>query len=181
MWHGKEGNIPASPNAFVVPVNLVNQVQAEIHKYLQKGTFDVFPYLGKHATRLAWWEDIWTRSKHDDSRKILLSTPNVSHNSRSLTQVYLPGYSCKATSSDYDSAFPQVTRNAPTTIPAKRRKNAPKNTIFDQHWRCMLVDEANNCRNIGKVYSSMIKLRSVSDFMVAMTATPVTTRLMVSY
>lgn len=66
----------------VVPVNLHAQWTHEIHRYLEHGTFDVFPYQLGTGSRLRFWEDIWPRSvysKDGDNRKILLATVNVSN------------------------------------------------------------------------------------------------------
>ena len=85
----------------------------------------------------------------------------------------------KALSSDYGIAFTPMSSKSPTSPPTRKLTN-PNSTIFDRDWRCALVDEAHNCRNFGKTYSAVLMLRTKATFMVAMTATPVTTRPMVS-
>jgi hypothetical protein len=85
----------------------------------------------------------------------------------------------KALSSDYGIAFAPMSSKSPTSPPTRKLSN-PNSTIFDRDWRCALVDEAHNCRNFGKTYSAVLMLRTKATFMVAMTATPVTTRPMVS-
>lgn len=41
------------------------------------------------------------------------------------------------------------------------------------------VDEAHNTRNLGRAYFSALFLRRKSEFFLAMTATPVNTKLLV--
>lgn len=76
-----DGNIPNGGNIIVVPVNLHTQFTLEIQKYLEHGTFDLFPYLLSTRNRQNFWKDIWPRSvysKRGHNRKILLATCSVS-------------------------------------------------------------------------------------------------------
>ena len=76
-----DGNIPDGGNIIVVPVNLHTQFTLEIQKYLEHGTFDLFPYLLGTRNRQGFWKEIWPKSvysKQGDNRKILLATASVS-------------------------------------------------------------------------------------------------------
>src|ERR1700685_1206575 len=175
----EDGNIPRTPSVLVVPVNLVHQMTSELHRYLRHGEFDVLPYLGTHKTRPTWWTDVWTLSKHEEHRRIVITTPNVSIVHLSISWMYGTDAAMKALASDYGIAFTPMNAKRPTSPPT-RRPTESNTTIFDRDWRCALVDEAHNCRNFGKTYSAVLMLRTQAAFMVAMTATPVTTRPMVS-
>jgi len=77
QWKGAPGNIPNEPFVIVVPVNLVHQLTSELHRYLQHGYFDIFPYVGTWKSRKRWWLDVWTKGKNPPGRKILITTPTV--------------------------------------------------------------------------------------------------------
>jgi hypothetical protein len=49
-WRQDISNIPDLPTLLVVPVNLVDQVVSEMHRFLQYGSFDLFPYLHSWPT-----------------------------------------------------------------------------------------------------------------------------------
>jgi len=53
------------------------------------------------------------------------------------------------------------------------------NTIYGQQWLISAIDEAHNVRNLNHAYFASISLRMQSQFIVAMTATPVNTKLQV--
>jgi len=78
-WRSGVPNIPALPVVLVVPVNLVDQIVHEFHRYLQHGSFDVLPYLTSWNSRPLWWEHIWgLRSNQPQERRIVVTTPTVS-------------------------------------------------------------------------------------------------------
>jgi len=53
-------------------------------------------------------------------------------------------------------------------------------TVFGKRWVLAVVDEAHSFRTIKRAYRAAIGLRGTADNFVAMTATPVQTRPMVS-
>jgi superfamily II DNA or RNA helicase len=61
------------------------------------------------------------------------------------------------------------------------RGNRHKSTIFGQQWLIAVVDEAHTARNLSKVFFAAQNLRRSSSFLVAMTATPVNTKLQASF
>jgi SNF2 family DNA or RNA helicase len=77
QWRSNSPNIPNLPVMIVIPANLVPQFTSELHRFLQRGTFDVLPYLATWSSRRTWWEDIWCRSKQPEGRRIVITTPKV--------------------------------------------------------------------------------------------------------
>jgi hypothetical protein len=78
LWQETDQNIPNLPTVLVVPNSLVYQVISELHRYLKHGSFDVLPYLGKHATRKLWWSTHWVKARNQEGRRIVVTTPSVS-------------------------------------------------------------------------------------------------------
>ena len=86
MFQGKEGNIPAKPIIVVVPVPLRDQWTHEIHKFLRRDGYDIFPYMGTFEKRSAFFSEKspFSKSKVPPHRRIVLATTNVSHMSQSI-------------------------------------------------------------------------------------------------
>jgi len=53
-------------------------------------------------------------------------------------------------------------------------------TIYGQKWLMMAVDEIHNARRINRTYRALLPLAQQTRFVVAMTATPITTSPLVS-
>lgn len=71
------GNIPDLPHVIVCPVNLREQWQAEIKRFLTFAAFDVFPYVGRYLSRKTWWETLFQRSQQPKINRIILATISV--------------------------------------------------------------------------------------------------------
>ncbi|KAG2747793.1 hypothetical protein P692DRAFT_201716179 [Suillus brevipes Sb2] len=149
-------NIPNFPVILVIPANLVGQFTSELHRFLQKGSFDVLPYLATWQSRQSWWQDIWCRSIQPEGRRIIITTP-------------------KALASDFDRIF-EANNLSPTKSPRQKANYARdvSKTAYSQYFLIGSVDEAHNQRNIRKGYWAIFSLRERSQTMVAMTATPIT-------
>jgi hypothetical protein len=78
-WQGKDGNIPSSPILLTVPKSLELQFTNELRRYLRPKTFDILPYTGTWEKRQDWWSQVWSSSKHDPSRRIVLAATTVSN------------------------------------------------------------------------------------------------------
>ncbi|KAG1851648.1 P-loop containing nucleoside triphosphate hydrolase protein [Suillus subluteus] len=157
-WRSDSPNIPNLPVMLVIPANLVPQFTSELHRYLQRGTFDILPYLATWGSRRTWWEDIWSRSMQPEGRRIILTTP-------------------KALESDCDRIF-EANNLCPTKHPRQKSNytiDAPS-TAYGRKFLLGLVDEAHNYRNVKKGYWAIFCLRLLCQAMVAMTATPITSR-----
>ncbi|KAG2336606.1 hypothetical protein BDR05DRAFT_896483 [Suillus weaverae] len=155
-------NLPNLPVMLVIPANLVPQFTSELHRFLQRGTFDVLPYLATWSSRRTWWEDIWSRSMQPEGRRIVITTP-------------------KALESDCDRIF-EANNLSPTKHPRRKANytaDAPS-TAYGREFLLGSVDEAHNYRNIKKGYWAIFCLRSLCQAIVAMTATPITSRPLVS-
>ncbi|KAG1834958.1 P-loop containing nucleoside triphosphate hydrolase protein [Suillus subalutaceus] len=158
QWRTNAPNIPNLPVMLVIPANLVPQFTSELHRFLQRGAFDVLPYLTTWSSRRTWWEDIWSRSKQPEGRRIIITTP-------------------KALESDCDRIF-EANNLTPTQHPRKKTNytmDAPS-TAYGRDFLLGLVDEAHNYRNIKKGYWAIFCLRLLCHAVVAMTATPITSR-----
>jgi superfamily II DNA or RNA helicase len=53
-------------------------------------------------------------------------------------------------------------------------------TLYGLTYAGLVIDEAHGARNVGRQYSAFYQARTQSAFTVALTATPVTTRPLVS-
>ncbi|KAG1838807.1 P-loop containing nucleoside triphosphate hydrolase protein [Suillus subalutaceus] len=151
-------NIPNLPIILVIPANLVPQFTSELHRFLQYGAFDVLPYLATWRSRQSWWKDIWSRSMQPEGRRIIITTP-------------------KALESDCERIFEPSTLS-PTTSPRQKvnyTMDAPT-TAYGRDFLLGLVDEAHNYRNVRKGYWAIFCLRERCRAIVAMTATPITSR-----
>ncbi|KAG2097976.1 uncharacterized protein F5147DRAFT_777839 [Suillus discolor] len=158
QWRSTTSNIPNLPVMIVIPASLVSQFTAELHRYLQRGAFDILPYLTTWSSRRTWWEDIWSRSKQPEGRRIVITTP-------------------KALESDCDRIF-ETNNSAPTKHPRQKINYTMdvSSTAYGRDFLLGLVDEAHNYRNIKKAYWAIFCLRLLCQAMVAMTATPITSR-----
>ncbi|KAG1793303.1 P-loop containing nucleoside triphosphate hydrolase protein [Suillus plorans] len=162
QWRSNSPNIPNFPVMIVVPANLVSQFTSELHRFLRRGAFDILPYLGTWTSRRTWWEDIWGRSKQPEGRRIIITAP-------------------KALESDCDRIF-EANNLTPTKYPRQKTNytSDASSTAYGRDFLLGLVDEAHNYRNIKKGYWAIFCLRSLCHTMVAMTATPITSRPLVS-
>ncbi|KIK11276.1 hypothetical protein PISMIDRAFT_122983 [Pisolithus microcarpus 441] len=73
-----DGNIPDLPHIIVCPVNLRQQWESEIKRFLSPGSFDVLPYINRLDSRGSWWSDLFHISKQPLPRRIILATQTVS-------------------------------------------------------------------------------------------------------
>ncbi|KAG2336736.1 P-loop containing nucleoside triphosphate hydrolase protein [Suillus weaverae] len=158
QWRTNSANIPNLPIILVIPANLVAQFTSELHRFLQHGAFDVLPYLATWRSRQTWWQDIWSRSMQPEGRRIIITTP-------------------KALESDCDRIF-EPSNLSPTTSPRQKANytvDAPT-TAYGRDFLLGVADEAHNYRNIRKGYWAIFCLRQQCHGIVAMTATPITSR-----
>ncbi|KAG1772227.1 P-loop containing nucleoside triphosphate hydrolase protein [Suillus placidus] len=158
QWRTNSANIPNLPVILVIPANLVAQFTSELHRFLQHGAFDVLPYLATWRSRQTWWQDIWSRSKQPEGRRIIITTP-------------------KALESDCDRIF-EPSNFSPTTSPRQKANYAvdAPTTAYGRDFLLGVADEAHNYRNIRKGYWAIFCLRQQCHGIVAMTATPITSR-----
>lgn len=79
-FQGEAGNIPDLPILLIVPVNLRMQWELELHKFLQKDGFDIFPYVGTLGSRMNFWKEgqAFSKSNQPLHRRIILATTSVS-------------------------------------------------------------------------------------------------------
>ncbi|KAG1891850.1 P-loop containing nucleoside triphosphate hydrolase protein [Suillus fuscotomentosus] len=158
QWRSNSPNIPNLPVMLVIPANLVSQFTSELHRFLQRGAFDVLPYLTTWNSRRTWWKDIWSQSKQPEGRRIVITTP-------------------KALESDCDRIF-EANNHTPTKHPRRKTNYTTDvpSTAYGRDFLLGVVDEAHNYRNIKKGYWAVFCLRLLCHAIVAMTATPITSR-----
>ncbi|KAF5379543.1 hypothetical protein D9615_006663 [Tricholomella constricta] len=159
LWQKKVGNIPNVASLLVVPVNLHAQMMSEAYRYLMPGSFDILPYLGTHQTHAHWWETIASMTNQPPGQRIVISTVT-------------------AVKSDSEHLF-TVTKGKPSDLPRQLPHvgRSKQRSVYGQRWLVVAVDEAHVCRTVGPTYTACMALNTVSESMIAMTATPVTTRL----
>ncbi|KAJ7934060.1 P-loop containing nucleoside triphosphate hydrolase protein [Mycena leptocephala] len=160
MWQGKNGNIPTLDSIVVVPVNLQTQMESEIRRYLYPGTFDIIPYIGAYKSRKTFWEDVVKKSVQPAGRRLFMATSS-------------------ALSSDGEQLYKLETRKPSGPLikdPKFRRVSCA--TVYRQNWLLAGIDEAHVCRNLNKTHIACRALREASSCTVAMTATPVISRIL---
>ncbi|KAH0833809.1 P-loop containing nucleoside triphosphate hydrolase protein [Lanmaoa asiatica] len=155
-WQGQPANIPDLPVIIVCPVNIQDQWVGEIHRFLRKGTFDILPYVGKLVTRGAWWKVGYPQSHQPALRRIILAAH---------TAIQDDGI---AVFEEGDSPG-SVKNNAAHTLYVDQ-------TVFGYNYSVCVVDEAHQARKHNKLHMALRALGSRSSMMVALTATPVTTK-----
>lgn len=78
QWRSDSPNIAELPILIVVLPGLERQLRSELRRYLVRGSFDIFPYLGKWDSRKNWWQDIYSaKSKLPPGRRIISATYSV--------------------------------------------------------------------------------------------------------
>ncbi|KAG1785036.1 P-loop containing nucleoside triphosphate hydrolase protein [Suillus plorans] len=155
---GTGGNIPDLPTVIMSPPNLQHQWMSEIQRYLRRATFDVLPYTGKYTARSQWWTMAWSKCQQPPIRRIILVTTNAAHDDAAT--VFIEG--------DRDSY------GQPMTSP--RFERTGPSTLFGRGYNVTFFDEAHCARKYNKVHVAARGLQERSHLMVAMTATPVTTK-----
>ncbi|KAG1779882.1 P-loop containing nucleoside triphosphate hydrolase protein [Suillus placidus] len=152
------GNIPDLPVVILSPPNLQHQWMSEIQRYLRRATFDVLPYAGKYSARSQWWTMAWSKCQQPPIRRIILATTNAAHDD--AVTVFIEG---DRNSYGQPMAGPRLERTAPSTL-------------FGRGYNVTFFDEAHCARKYNKVHTAARGLQERSHLMVAMTATPVTTK-----
>ncbi|KAG2335631.1 hypothetical protein BDR05DRAFT_898054 [Suillus weaverae] len=152
------GNIPDLPTVIMSPPNLQHQWMSEIQRYLRRATFDVLPYSGKYGARSEWWGKAWTQCKQPPVRRIILATTNAAQDDAATVFV----------ENDRDSYG--------KPIAGARFGRLGSNTLFGHDYNVTFFDEAHCARKYNKVHVAARGLQERSHSMVAMTATPVTTK-----
>lgn len=70
--------------------------------------------------------------------------------------------------------------SAPLQVQMPGGRIAISSSVYGRKWLLAAVDEAHNCRIVNKTYRAVFGLRAQSHAIIAMTATPVNSRPMVS-
>ncbi|KAG2343746.1 hypothetical protein BDR05DRAFT_883628 [Suillus weaverae] len=151
-------NLPDLPTVIVCPPNLQHQWTSELERYLRRATFDVLPYVGKYDNRKDWWSKAWDECQQPLRRRVVLATT-------------------LAIQDDATTIF----SDGPREDPGHPRKTARYDqvhmkTIYGQHFCMLIVDEAHVARKYNKAHLALRGLLERCMAIVAMTATPVTTK-----
>ncbi|KAG2063373.1 hypothetical protein BDR04DRAFT_1038198 [Suillus decipiens] len=152
------GNLPDLPAIIVCPPNLQHQWTSEIERYLRRATFDVLPYFGKYHNRKDWWSKAWDECQQPLRRRIVLATTLAIQDDAST--IFGDG-------PREDLGHPRKTA---------RYDQIHRNTIYGHHFCMLIVDEAHVARKYNKVHLALRGLLERCMAIVAMTATPVTTK-----
>ncbi|KAG1741027.1 P-loop containing nucleoside triphosphate hydrolase protein [Suillus occidentalis] len=152
------GNLPDLPTVVICPPNLQHQWTSEIERYLRRATFDILPYVGKYANRKDWWRKAWDQCRQPLRRRVVLATTLAIQ--EDATMIFGDG-------PREDPGCPQKTA---------RYDRIHGNTIYGQHFSMLVADEAHVARKYNKVHLAFRGLLERCMVMIAMTATPVTTR-----
>lgn len=173
QFQGSSGNIPQLPHILVVPPNLQAQMLSELHRYLVPHSFDILPYssLWEREPRAHFWNNIYKSCRHPAERRIVVATHKVR-----LLHIHIVLYHSvfrhQAVQSDGGRVFPGV-----TGVPIFPKDGFPQtNSVFAMRWLIVVVDEAHICLNANTFFTAASGLRKVSTHLVAMTATPITTK-----
>ncbi|KAG8213507.1 hypothetical protein J3R82DRAFT_12050 [Butyriboletus roseoflavus] len=157
-FNSPDGKIPEIPHIIVCPVNLKDQWDREIKRFLKPATFDIFPYTGRFDTRTTWWTAFYSKSHQKQSRRLILAT---------YTAVQDDSIRCFRSGSKNDQGrglkIAQYQRNAP-------------HTVYGHEFGFMIMDEAHAGRKYNTAHVACRELRIKSRVIIALTATPVTTK-----
>ncbi|KAG2359798.1 hypothetical protein BDR07DRAFT_1291359, partial [Suillus spraguei] len=152
------GNIPDLPTVIMSPPSLQHQWMSEIQQYLRRAMFDVLPYICKYTARSQWWTMAWSKCQQPPIRHIILTTTNAAHD-------------------DAATVFVKDNRDSyGKPIASPRFERISPSTLFGRGYNVMFFDEAHCARKYDKVHIAARRLQERSHLMVAMTATPVTTK-----
>ncbi|KAG2045912.1 hypothetical protein BDR06DRAFT_900013 [Suillus hirtellus] len=152
------GNVPDLPTVIICPPNLQHQWTSEIERYLRRATFDLLPYIGKYDNRKDWWSKAWDECQQPLRRRVVLATTLAIQDD--ATTIFSDG-------PREDPGCPRQTA---------RYDQAHRNTIYGGHFSMLIVDEAHVARKYNKVHLALRGLLERCMAIVAMTATPVTTK-----
>ncbi|KZT17921.1 hypothetical protein NEOLEDRAFT_1081787, partial [Neolentinus lepideus HHB14362 ss-1] len=151
------GSIPALANIIVCPPNLQPQWTREIHHYLEPRSFDIIPVAGAIHTREPWDKGIWGKSVQPISRRIVLAgTQAVADDGKAM-------YEAADGRTGEPKAMVTFDRLAPQSV-------------YGRNYLLVIFDEAHAARKINKLHVAMRALRDKSSGMLALTATPATTK-----
>ncbi|OSX55772.1 hypothetical protein POSPLADRAFT_1163264 [Postia placenta MAD-698-R-SB12] len=163
-YKGGESNLPDLPMVICMPAALHPQWQTEIRRYVQQGWVDLLPYTGTHKSRSKWWDDVYAKSHHSPSRRIILATHT-------------------AMSSDSEVAFrlaDKKMRDARKHGDVREKGRYRASTLYGHKFGVFALDESHVVRTLNTIYTAARQLRIQSETMVALTATPVMTKATVS-
>ncbi|KAH7905302.1 P-loop containing nucleoside triphosphate hydrolase protein [Hygrophoropsis aurantiaca] len=153
----KDGKIPNDPHLIVCPVNLKDQWQAEMERFLTPWSFDILPYTGKYDSRSEWWTQLYDQSKQPVTRRIILGTLSAIQDDS--LKVHRNG----------------VKEKAGEPLPKSQYADLASSTLWSKRFGFFIMDEAHAARKANNLHVAARALRERAAVMVAMTATPVTT------
>ncbi|EED77154.1 predicted protein, partial [Postia placenta Mad-698-R] len=125
-----------------------------------QGWVDLLPYTGTHKSRSKWWDDVYAKSHHSPSRRIILATHT-------------------AMSSDSEVAFrlaDKKMRDARKHGDVREKGRYRASTLYGHKFGVFALDESHVVRTLNTIYTAARQLRIQSETMVALTATPVMTK-----
>ncbi|KAI6137600.1 P-loop containing nucleoside triphosphate hydrolase protein [Pisolithus tinctorius] len=154
-----DGNVPDFSHVIVCPVNLKQQWESEIRRFLVPASFDLFPYTGRLDSRSAWWTELFTVSKQPLCQRIILATQTAIQDD--AVTVFTP------------QTIKERTGHA---IPGTRfETNAPR-TLYGRRYCLVIMDEAHSARKHNQIHRAFRGLKERATSVIAMTATPITTK-----
>lgn len=179
LFQGTTGNIPDLPSIIVVPKPLHPQFTRELRRYLVPQSFDILPYTGRVTSRADFWTSVWMKSVHQEGRKILIATVGVSLTAYHSMVLHSLNNLCQAIEDDAGHAV-QIDKSRPSTMLEIFSTAAQGATVYSKHWMVFALDEAHKIRTQNAAFTATAALRRQSLFLVAVTATPITTSAKVS-
>ncbi|KAJ3557756.1 hypothetical protein NP233_g11663 [Leucocoprinus birnbaumii] len=154
--------VPRHPHLILCPGTLIAQWVSELKTLFIYRTVDIFVYDGQSSGK-----DFWSptgplySSNHDPENRIIVASHSAVFNDFRKTHQPLK------TISKYGSQ--------PWTIPDAKNAKSLNNTIFDQSFLTVVVDEAHQMRNPGAKHVATLRLLEQSVIRLIMTATPLLT------
>ncbi|KAH9019253.1 P-loop containing nucleoside triphosphate hydrolase protein [Lactarius pseudohatsudake] len=155
-YRGRQSVLPEYPFLIVVPPTLVEQVTLECTRFLKPGSLDVIRVTGS----LDQHKDLWTEA-----------------DKRAKVAPHMRLYVASTTALQSDSSAIHVVEGPAKPSMTVRARFIESQTIFGRRYLGVAIDEAHGFRNVNKLYSAVRALRDKTDMFVAMTTTPVQTRL----
>ncbi|KAI9457025.1 P-loop containing nucleoside triphosphate hydrolase protein [Boletus coccyginus] len=159
----EDGNVPDLPNIIVCPVNLKQQWENEIKRFLRPSTFDILPYTGRLDSRSTWWKQLYSSSKQPQMQRIILASHSaIQDDSTAVFDTH---------------AMKEKVGHA---LPGARYESVSPITVYGRQYTFVIMDEAHCARKHNGIHRAFRGLRERGTAVIAMTATPVTTKAQVS-
>ncbi|KAJ3563513.1 hypothetical protein NP233_g8897 [Leucocoprinus birnbaumii] len=160
-WLAGSKKVPSLPHLIVCPGTLVAQWVHELKVLLLPHSVDIFVYDSQTDSKTFWGPDgPIQKSRQERHNQIIVASHSVIFND--FKKLHSVAAKKKKGSNPWD-------------IPALKPSQTLKDTIFNQFFLSVIIDEAHHMRNLGNKQTSTLRLLQQAKVSLIMTATPIHT------